>query len=104
MKYDPATNIFFVNFEGLHVRSLEDIEEIRTQTEAILGPLGRKVDAIVNYDNFSILPELVDDYADAVKYYCFDLLRESHPVHDQRLPANETGRWAEGAGVCVARL
>ena len=68
LKYDPATNVFFVNFEGLHVRSMEDIEEIRTQTEAILGPLGRKVDAIVNYDNFSILPELVDDYADAVKY------------------------------------
>ena len=68
LTYDPATNVFYVNFEGLQVRSMEDIEEIRTQTEAILGPLGRKVDAIVNYDNFSILPELVDDYADAVKY------------------------------------
>jgi propionate CoA-transferase len=68
LKYDPATNIFFVNFEGLQVRSLKDIEAIRTQTEAVLGPLGRKVDAIVNYDNFSISPELVDDYADAVKY------------------------------------
>lgn len=68
LKYDPATNIFFVNFEGLQIRSLTDIEEIRKQTEAVLAPLGRKVDAIVNYDNFSILPELVDDYADAVKY------------------------------------
>ena len=67
MTYDPATNVFYVNFEGLHIRSIEDIEEIRTQTESILGPLGRKVDAIVNYDNFFILPELVDDYADAVK-------------------------------------
>lgn len=68
LTYDPATNIFFVNFEGLQIRSLKDIEEIRIQTEAVLAPLGRKVDAIVNYDNFSILPELVDDYADAVKY------------------------------------
>ncbi len=68
LKYDPATNIFFVNFEGLQIRSLKDIEAIRTQTEAVLRPLGRKVDAIVNYDNFSILPELVDDYADTVKY------------------------------------
>jgi propionate CoA-transferase len=67
MKYDPATNIFYLNFEGLHIRSKQDIEEIRTQVEAILVPLGRKVDAIVNYDNFSILPELVDAYADAVK-------------------------------------
>ena len=68
MTYDPATNIFYVNFEGLQVRSMEDIEEIRTQAEAILVPLGRKVDAIVNYDNFFILPELVDAYVDMVKY------------------------------------
>lgn len=68
LKYDPTTNIFFVNFEGLQIRSLKDIEAIRIQTEAVLAPLGRKVDAIVNYDNFSIFPELVDDYADAVKY------------------------------------
>ena len=68
MTYDPATNIFYVNFEGLQIRSMEDIEEIRTQADAILLPLGRKVDAIVNYDNFSILPELVDAYADTVKY------------------------------------
>jgi propionate CoA-transferase len=68
LKYDHATNIFYVNFEGLQIRSMKEIEEIRTQTEAILIPLGRRVDAIVNYDNFSILPELVDAYADAVKY------------------------------------
>jgi len=68
LKYDPATNTFYVNFEGLQIRSLKDIEEIRTQTETILVPLGRKVDAIVNYDNFSILPELVDAYADTVRY------------------------------------
>lgn len=68
MTYDPATNVFFVNFEGLHIRSLEDIEEIRAQVEAILIPLGKKVHAIVDYDNFSILPELLDAYADAVKY------------------------------------
>lgn len=67
MTYDPATNVFFVNFEGLHIRSMRDIEEIRTQAEAILVPLERKVDAIVNYDNSSILPELVDDYAGLVQ-------------------------------------
>jgi propionate CoA-transferase len=67
MTYDPAANIFFVNFEGLQVRSVEEIEEIRAQAEAILAPLGRKVDAIVNYDNFFILPELADPYVEMVK-------------------------------------
>jgi propionate CoA-transferase len=67
MTYDPAANVFFVNFEGLQVRSAEDIEEIRSQASAILAPLGRKVDAIVNYDNFFILPELADPYVEMVK-------------------------------------
>ncbi|MFO7643868.1 MAG: hypothetical protein R6W95_05740 [Desulfosarcina sp.] len=35
--------------------------------EAILAPLGHKVYTIVNYDNFSILPELVNAYTDMVK-------------------------------------
>jgi propionate CoA-transferase len=67
MTYDPSTNIFFVNFEGLQVRSVEDIGEIRSQAEAVLDPLGRKVNAIVNYDNFSILPEVADAYVGMVK-------------------------------------
>ena len=32
-----------------------------------LAPLGRRVYAIVNYDNFSILPELLDEYSAAVR-------------------------------------
>ncbi len=62
------TNMFFVNFEGLQVLSMKDIEDIRAQAETILSPLGRKVNAIVNYDNFSILPDLVDAYVEMVKY------------------------------------
>jgi len=34
----------------------------------ICAPLGRRVKTIVNYDNFSILPELEDDYIKMVKY------------------------------------
>ena len=68
MVYDPDSNVFFVNFEGLQVRSLKDVEGIRKQADKILKPLGRKVDAIVNYDNFDIMPELVDAYAEVVRY------------------------------------
>ena len=62
------TNMFYVNFEGLQVLSMKDIEDIRAQAEAVLAPLGRKVNAIVNYDNFFILPDLSDAYVDMVKY------------------------------------
>jgi propionate CoA-transferase len=72
--YQAEENIFFVNFEGLAVRDLDQIRRIREMVEKICAPLGKKVFTIVNYDNFSIAPELVDAYAGMVeevvsKYY-----------------------------------
>jgi len=68
LTYDPATNIFYVNFEGLNVRTTGDIEAIRSRVTEICQPLGKRVKTIVNYDNFSIAPELEDAYIDMVKY------------------------------------
>ena len=68
LTYDPATNIFYVNFEGLHVRSSADIEAIRSRVAEVCAPLGKRVKTIVNYDNFSIAPDLEDEYVKMVKY------------------------------------
>ena len=68
LTYDPATNIFYVNFEGLNVRSREDIEAIRSRVTEVCAPLGRRVKTIVNYDNFSIAPDLEDEYVKMVKF------------------------------------
>jgi propionate CoA-transferase len=68
LTYDPSTNIFYVNFEGLNVRTREDIDAIRLRVTEICRPLGKRVKTIVNYDNFSIVPELEDDYINMVKY------------------------------------
>ena len=65
--YDPKQNLFFVNFERLPVRSRNDIRAIKEAVEAKLAPLGRKVYAIVNYDNFSIVPELLDEYSAMIR-------------------------------------
>ena len=67
LSHDPAKNLFFVNFEGLAVRSREDIERIRAAVNDTLEPLGQRVFAIVNYDNFSITPELLQEYMDMVR-------------------------------------
>ncbi len=66
--YDPETNVLFVNFEGLAVRNQKDIDAIRQRVEEVCRPLGRRVQTIVNYDNFSIVPELEDSYSIMVKY------------------------------------
>lgn len=67
LTYDPAENLFFVNFEGFSVKTLEDVRTIDRKVRQLLGPLGHKVYAIVNYDNFTINPDVVDAYTDMVK-------------------------------------
>ena len=66
--YDPVENLFFVNFEGHSIKRSRDIQEIKGTVEGILAPLDKKVHTIVNYDNFTILPDLVEEYTEMVKY------------------------------------
>jgi propionate CoA-transferase len=72
--YNAADNLFFVNFESLSVNTQQDIDDIKNEVENILSPLNKKVYTIVNYDNFSIAPNLIDSYTQMVqqlvsKYY-----------------------------------
>jgi propionate CoA-transferase len=72
--YYEGTNHFFVNFERFAIRSQDDIERVRQIVVDRLAPLGKRVYAIVNYDNFTIEPELLDSYSTMVrglvdKYY-----------------------------------
>jgi propionate CoA-transferase len=65
--YDGQQDLFFVNLERFVVRSSADIEAIEKAVEENLAPLNRRVHAIVNYDNFSIPPELLDEYSAMVR-------------------------------------
>jgi propionate CoA-transferase len=72
--YDEATNHFFVNLERYSPRSELDIERVRQIATDRIAPLGKHVYAIVNYDNFTIEPDLLDAYSAMVrglmnKYY-----------------------------------
>jgi propionate CoA-transferase len=65
--YHPQENTFFVNFEGHVVRNHDDVEQIRQITEKMLSLLGRKVYAIVNYDSFTVFPDMIDEYTAMVR-------------------------------------
>ncbi len=65
--YDPAGRMFFVNFESLSIRTGRQIQDIEAAVMKILSPLGYRVPAVVNYDNFSISEELVDEYSEMVR-------------------------------------
>jgi propionate CoA-transferase len=64
--YDADKNMLFINFEGHKVATEEDVDAIRAEVELVLSRLKVKPHAIVNYDNFSIAPEVIDAYSDMV--------------------------------------
>lgn len=66
LTYDAERNVFFANFEGFEVKAASDLESIHRMVTERLAPLGKKVPAIVNYDNFSIVPDLLDAYVEMV--------------------------------------
>jgi propionate CoA-transferase len=73
--YDPQRDLFFVNLEAFSVTTRKTIEDIEAQVHRFLSPLGRKVPAIVNYDNFYIAPDLIGSYSEMVQkvtelFYC----------------------------------
>ena len=65
--YQPEENLFFVNFEGFSVKTHQDVLDIKAAVERILQPLGKRVYTIVNYDHFTIFPDILDEYTDMVK-------------------------------------
>ena len=52
------------------MRSLDQVRDIGEQVACRLSGLGHKVVAIVNYESFSILPELLDAYSAMVAGLC----------------------------------
>ena len=68
ISYNADTNTVFLNYAGMHVRTEEDLGRIKDAVDQILDPLGRRVHSIVNYDSFVADPDILDKYADLVKY------------------------------------
>ena len=64
---DREHRLLFINFEGLNVASQGAIAEIERMVTQLLEPVvttpEQRVAVVVNYDNFTILPGLVDDYS-----------------------------------------
>jgi propionate CoA-transferase len=59
---DAQAHRLYIDFAGLAVDSEADIDEIEGGIEQLLSPLAQRVDVVVNYDHFSIRPDLVDRY------------------------------------------
>lgn len=60
--YDEESDIMFANLAGYEVKSIDDVNAIGDTITELLKPLGRKVYAIGNYDQFIINSDLIDAY------------------------------------------
>ena len=67
VSYDEATNTVYMNYAGLRVRDLSDLRSIGDAVDALLGPLGRRVHSVVNYERFTCDDDVFDEYVDLVK-------------------------------------
>src|SRR3954464_491325 len=68
ISYDESRNTLFANFEGLQVRTIEDVELIRREFERTCRAIGRKVHLIVNYDGFGLDEAVSDAYFSTITY------------------------------------
>ncbi|MDP3823302.1 MAG: CoA-transferase [Burkholderiales bacterium] len=68
MSYDAPSNTVYLDFAGMRIRNAADIKTVVDAVDRLLGPLGQRVNSIVNYERFSCDDETFDQYMDAVEY------------------------------------
>jgi propionate CoA-transferase len=68
LSYDSATNTVFMNYAGMHVKTAQEVQTILAAVDRLLGPLGKRVNSIVNYEGFTVDDDAMDAYMDAVRY------------------------------------
>jgi propionate CoA-transferase len=68
VSYDAAGNVLFLNMEGLHIKTRDDVDRVRRVIEERAHEIGRKFKLVVNYDGFMIDAAVSDTYAAMVRY------------------------------------
>ena len=63
LRFDVASETLYIDFSGLAVHDERMIEAIEQAVESCLAGRAGRVDAVVNYDDFSIRPEMLEPYA-----------------------------------------
>ena len=66
--YDAERNTLFANFEGMHMRTRDDVDRVRRVVEERVQAIGHKVALIVNYDGFQLDAAVADTYAAMIRY------------------------------------
>jgi propionate CoA-transferase len=66
--YDPKRNVMFLNMEGMHIKTRDDVDRVRRVIEERAPAIGKKFALVVNYDGCFIDAAVADTYAAMVRY------------------------------------
>jgi propionate CoA-transferase len=75
--YRPEDDLLYLNFEGLRLDTEQDAEMFARDLEAELASYGRRLDAVVNYDNFQLAPAAADRYWAMIRHNTARYLRST---------------------------
>ena len=65
--YDAERNMFFLNMEGMSLVTGDEVQAIGAEVGKRLAVIGKKVQMVINYDNFYVDPALADNYISVVR-------------------------------------
>jgi propionate CoA-transferase len=68
LHYDAVDNVLYINLEGLSIETVEDVQKLADFFDRKLSSLGKRVNAITNYDNFNLNPIAADRFFEMVKH------------------------------------
>jgi propionate CoA-transferase len=66
--FDEARDTLFINYEGFHIRTTNDVELVRREVENRCRAIGRRIAVIVNYDSFTLDPPVSDAFFSMITY------------------------------------
>ncbi len=68
LQYHEADNVLYVNFEGLIIETVDDVKKLADFMEKQLASFGKRINVIVNYDNFQLNPSASEAFFAMVKH------------------------------------
>jgi propionate CoA-transferase len=66
--YHPDDDVLYLDFEGLRLENVQDADELAEFLDQRLAAYGRKLNVVVNYDNFARDPATADRYREMVQH------------------------------------
>ena len=66
--FDAERDTLFINYEGFQVRTTDDVELVRREVETRCREIGHRIAVIVNYDGFTLDPQVSDAFFSMITY------------------------------------